>query len=252
MIIDVENISFSYGKETVLDDISFFAEKNSIVSVLGSNGAGKTTMLKCMCNVLRPQKGAIHVEGKDVLKMKARELARHIAYVPQSVATSRMTVFDAVLIGRRPHIEINASKNDIAITTQAINDMGLEKLSLRYLDQLSGGEFQKVQIARALAQETDILILDEPSNNLDIANQHKTMNTVEKIVRKKGVSAIITMHDINLAIQYSDKFLFMKDGKVSAYGGQEIITEQLIQNVYGIKAEIILHNNLPVVIPFKH
>lgn len=249
MTLRVENINFSYGSQPVLQDVSFEAEQNQIISVLGANGAGKTTLLKCMCNILRPQRGRIRLDEKDVLSLGGRELAKHIGYVPQSVPLSRMTVFDGVLIGRKPHIELAVSKTDIAITSAVIDLMGLSPLALRYLNQISGGEFQKVQIARAIAQESQVLILDEPSNNLDIANQHKTMHLVESVVRSRGVCTIMTMHDINLAIHYSDQFIFLCDGKVAASGGIEVITEMLIETVYGIKSEIIDHRGVPFVVP---
>lgn len=249
MTFRVENIDFSYGSLPVLQDVSFEAEQKQIISVLGANGAGKTTLLKCMCNILRPHHGLIKLDGRDLLSMSGRELARHIGYVPQSVPPSKMTVFDGVLIGRKPHIELAVSKTGIAITSAVIDLMGLAPLALRYLNQISGGEFQKVQIARAIAQESQVLILDEPSNNLDIANQHKTMHLVENVVRSRGVCTIMTMHDINLAIHYSDRFIFLCNGKVAAYGGKEVITEALIEQVYGIKSEIIDHRGVPFVVP---
>ena len=249
MTFRVENIDFSYGSLPVLQDVSFEAEQKQIISVLGANGAGKTTLLKCMCNILLPHHGHIKLDGRDLLSLSGRELARHIGYVPQSVPPSKMTVFDGVLIGRKPHIELAVSKRDIAITSTVIDLMGLAPLALRYLNQISGGEFQKVQIARAIAQESQVLILDEPSNNLDIANQHKTMHLVENVVRSRGVCTIMTMHDINLAIHYSDRFIFLCNGKVAAYGGKEVITEALIEQVYGIKSEIIDHRGVPFVVP---
>jgi len=249
MTFRVENLDFSYGSLPVLQDVSFEAEQKQIISVLGANGAGKTTLLKCMCNILRPDHGHIKLDGRDLLSLSGRELARHIGYVPQSVPPSKMTVFDGVLIGRKPHIELAVSQRDIAITSTVIDLMGLAPLALRYLNQISGGEFQKVQIARAIAQESQVLILDEPSNNLDIANQHKTMHLVENVVRSRGVCTIMTMHDINLAIHYSDRFIFLCDGKVAAYGGKEVITEALIEQVYGIQSEIIDHRGVPFVIP---
>jgi len=249
MTLRIESIHFSYGSQPVLGDISFEAEQNQIIAVLGANGAGKTTLLKCLCNILRPQRGRIMLGKKDVLGLSGRELAKLIGYVPQSVPPSRMTVFDGVLIGRKPHIELAVSKTDVAITSSVIDLMGLAPLALRYLNQISGGEFQKVQIARAIAQESQVLILDEPSNNLDIANQHKTMHLVESVVRSRGVCTIMTMHDINLAIHYSDRFIFLCDGQVAACGGLEVITEELIEKVYGIESEIVDHRGVPFVVP---
>ncbi len=248
MILSVDSLCFDYGSRAVLKDVSFASEERSVISVLGSNGAGKTTLLKCLCNVLRPRSGGVSLDGRSLLTMSGRELATYIGYVPQTVPVSRMTVFDAVLVGRKPHIELAVSKEDIAIASGVIDAMGLGALSLRYLNQLSGGEFQKVQIARALAQEPRVLVLDEPSNNLDIANQHRTMELVRSVVHSHGVGAVMTMHDINLAIQYSDRFLFLAEGRVEAYGGIEVIDEALMRRVYGIDAEIIEHRGKPLVV----
>lgn len=249
MILDVKGINFSYGNREVLKNISFEADENSVVSILGSNGAGKTTLLKCLSKLHKPHSGSVHIDGKDVLSMDSREMAKNIGFVPQTVPVSRMTVFDSVLIGRKPHFEITASKNDLAVTASVIDALGLSHLSLRYLNEISGGEFQKVQIARALVQEPKVLILDEPTNNLDITNQHVTMHMVEDAVRSRGMCTIMTMHDINLAIHYSDKFLFLSGGEVAAYGGMDVIDEELIKKVYGIDADVLRHRGVPFVVP---
>ena len=248
-MLHVDDLRFSYDSHQVLDGVSFEADEGQIVSILGPNGTGKTTMLKCICNIHRPQGGKVMVDGSDVLSLAGRELAKNIGYVPQSVPMSRMTVFDSVLIGRRPYIEISAGKGDVRMTAEVIDALGMHDLSLRYLNEISGGEFQKVQIARALVQEPKVLILDEPTNNLDISNQHTTMHMVEDIVRSRGMTTVMTMHDINLAIHFSDRFLFLKDGKVAAYGDVDVITEDLIEDVYGIQVDVIEHRGVPFVVP---
>ena len=250
-MLSVNNLAFSYGTREVLKDISFEAEENQIVSILGPNGTGKTTMLKCLCNIHRPDKGKVEVDGVDVLTLKGRDLAKNIGFVPQTVPMSRMTVFDSVMLGRKPYIELSAGQKDIDKTSEVLAAMGMKDLALRYLDEISGGEYQKVQISRAIVQEPKVLILDEPTNNLDIANQHTTMHIVEDVVRKSGVCTIMTMHDINLAIHYSDRFLFVKNGYVAAYGGMDVITEDLISDVYGVESEIVTHRGVPFVVP-KH
>ena len=251
MILNVENVSFSYGSTKILDDISFSADKNTVISILGSNGAGKTTLLKCMCRLLRADNGNVNIDGTDVLNLTGKELARNIGYVPQSTTPSRNTVFDLVLLGRNPYFEIGAGKADVEKTADIIDRMGLSHLSLRYLDEISGGEYQKVQIARAIVQEPKVLILDEPTNNLDITNQHTSMHMIEDVVRSAGMCTIMTMHDINLAIHYSDKFLFLNDGKVAAYGGMEIINSDLIKEVYKMDVEVVEHKGVPLVVPME-
>ena len=189
------------------------------------------------------------MDGTDVLTLSGRELAKHIGYVPQSTKPVRTTVFDTALIGRRPYMEWGVTKRDMEITESVLDALGLTGLSMRYADEISGGEYQKVQIARAMVQEPEILILDEPTNNLDIANQHVTMHAILNAVSSRGMCTIMTMHDINLAVHYSDMFLFIKDGRVWAYGGPEIITEELVHDVYGIDSDVITHKGMPFVIP---
>ncbi len=233
----------------MIKGVSFRAEGNSVVSILGPNGTGKTTFLKCTCGLHRPTSGSITVDGVDVGELKGKELAKRIGYVPQSVPPSRLTVLDSILVGRRPYINWSSTGNDIDKVTEVIDALEMSHLSLKYMDEISGGEFQKAQIARAIVQEPSVLILDEPTNNLDISNQHRTMHMIMDAVRSRGMCTIMTMHDINLAVHYSDRFLFLKDGEVAAYGGLEVITEEFIRDVYGMETEIVYHRNVPFVVP---
>lgn len=249
--LEVKDVVFGYREKKVLDGFTFTAEGNKIISILGPNGVGKTTLLKCICGFITPQSGSVMIDDKNVREMSARELAKHIGYVPQKCPVPRTTVFDAVLIGRRPYIEWSVTNRDLEITWNALDSLGLTDLALRYADEISGGEFQKVQIARAIVQEPNVLILDEPTNNLDIANQHMTMHMVLDAVNSKGICTIMTMHDINLAVHYSDLLMFVKDGKIAGYGGPDIVTEELIHDVYGMDVDIIDHIGTPFVIPKK-
>ncbi len=248
-MIEAKDVFFSYGSKEVLKGISFSFENNKILSILGPNGTGKTTFLRCVCGQSRPSSGTISVDGTDISRLRGRELARKIGYVPQSAPASRISVFDSILMGRRPYIDWMASEEDIDKVSAVIEGLGMESLSLKYLTEISGGELQKTQIARAIVQEPSVLVLDEPTNNLDIANQHRTMEIITDIVRSKDMCTIMTMHDINLATHYSDSFLFLKDGRIAAYGGCEVITEDLIKEVYGMDVEIVEHRGLPVVVP---
>lgn len=251
-MIEVEDLRYSYRNGTeVLKGVSFRSEENTVISVLGPNGTGKTTFLRCICGMLRPTSGSVRIDGVDASRLNGRELAKRIGFVPQSTPVSRMSVFDAVLVGRKPHMEWFASDEDLRKVSDVIDSLGMSHLSLRYLDEISGGEFQKAQIARAVVQEPSVLILDEPTNNLDIANQHRTMSMISDAVRSRDMCTIMTMHDINLAVQYSDRFLFLSGGRVAAYGGPEIITPELIREVYGMESEIITHRGMPMVVPLN-
>lgn len=248
-MLSVDDVGFSYGNKQVLHDVSFDVEDNSIVSILGPNGVGKTTLLKCLCNIHRPQTGTISVDDEDILSVPQRKLAQKVAYVPQKANTVRSTVFDYILIGRRPHIDLSASKSDMDIVWSIIHSMGLDDLAVCYMDSISGGEFQKVQIARALVQDPRVLILDEPTSSLDISNAHKTMHMIFDIVCRRDLCTVMTMHDLNLAVHFSDKFVFVKDGTVWGHGGFELITPETIHEVYGIDVEVVHSHGKPYIIP---
>jgi ABC-type cobalamin/Fe3+-siderophores transport systems, ATPase components len=248
-MLEVRNLSFSYGEKKVLNDISFKAEGNNILSILGPNGVGKTTLLKCICDFHGSNSDTVFIDGNDVTGMSRVELARHIGYVPQRAIASQSTVFDTVLIGRRPYMVWGATKEDVRMTYDVMLSLGLKSLMLSYADEISGGEFQKVQIARVLVQDPKVIVMDEPTNNLDLSNQHISMKMIANAVRSKGVCTIMSMHDINLAIQYSDELMFMKEGNILGHGSPDIVTEKLVKDVYGIDVDIIEHKGLPYVIP---
>jgi len=249
MLLEVNSIEFSYGSTPTLEDVSFSVDKGEVLTLLGPNGVGKTTLLKCLNKVLVPKGGSVLIDGSDIHQISRREAAKRMGYVPQRGEVSRMTVFDAVLLGRRPYIEWDATEKDLRLTGRIIDLMGLEELSLRYVDEISGGEYQLVQIARALAQQPDVILMDEPTSSLDISNQHMIMKTVRKIVQRNDMAAVLTIHDLNLAVRYSDKFVMMHAGKIFAAGGHEIITSRNIREAYHIDAYVEKINGIPLVIP---
>ncbi len=249
MILEVDGVAFDYRSRAVIRDIRFNVQPNEVLAILGPNGVGKTTLLKCMNAILKPRLGAILVEGEDVLKLDQMEIARRLGYVPQRSETGRLTAFDAILLGRRPHIRWNVSERDIRIVEAAIKRLNLGDLALRYIDEMSGGELQKVSVARALVQEPRVLLLDEPTSNLDLKNQIEILTIVREAVSGHDVSAVMTMHDLNLAIRYSDKFIFLKDGVIHAAGGEEVVTAEIIEAVYGVPVAVERFNGFQVVIP---
>lgn len=249
MILEVNGVEFQYKSKEVLKDIKFHLKRNEILSILGPNGVGKTTLLKCMNAILKPKRGAILIEDEDILKLEQIEIAKRLGYVPQRCEPARLTAFDAVLLGRMPHIKWNVSPEDIMLVESTIKKLNLEHVALRYIDELSGGELQKVGIARAIAQNPKLLLLDEPTSSLDLRNQLDILDTVRDVVRNENVSAIMTMHDLNLAFRYSDKFIFLKNGTIYAAGSMDDITPQVIEEVYGVPVTIQNYMDVSVVIP---
>jgi len=234
MILSVEGIEFSYPGAPVLSGVSFSMESGTVSAILGVNGSGKSTLLKCINRILRPAKGVVFLDEMDLHKLAQTQIARHIGYVPQKYTDSRLTVFDTVLLGRKPYIKWAATKRDIEIAEHAISRMKLEKFVLRPVSELSGGEMQKVIIARALAQEPDILLLDEPTSNLDLKNQVEVMNIITEVAREKKVTVMISVHDLNLALRFAGVFLLLKDGVIRECGSKESITPRIIREVYEV------------------
>ncbi len=249
MRFDINGLEFSYRSMKVLDDVALEIRDGDVVSILGPNGVGKTTLLKCLNNILSPQAGLVEIDGRDIGGMKRKEIAKEIGYVPQRGEPSRMTVFESVLLGRRPHIDIDATENDLKLTSRVINLVGLRDLSMKYVDEISGGEYQLVQIARSFVQQPKVILLDEPTSNLDPSNQHMIMHTIQRIVKNNDMAAIMVVHDLNLAIRHSDLFVLMKGGKVFAAGGLEVMTPDNIRAVYDIDAYVETIHNIPIVVP---
>ena len=250
-MLETRDMRFSYTSERkILDGVGFECEPGDVVAVLGNNGAGKSTLIKCMDRILTPETGAVLVDGQDLLSLTRREHAKCAAYVPQTPPKGSLTVFDAVLLGRRPYITWDATAHDKDVVNEALELLRLTDYALRRVDELSGGEQQKVAIARALAQEPRVLLLDEPTSSLDPRKQHETMQTVRRIAHEKGICAVVILHDLNLAIRYCDKFLFLKDSEVFAYGGREVMNSENIEEVYRMHVHILEYMGIPVVVPF--
>lgn len=249
MNLEIKNLYFSYGHHEAVKDVSFSAAAGEIVAILGVNGAGKSTMLKCINKINHPSSGDILVDGSSINKMSNTELAKKIGYVAQNCEFSDSTVFDSVLLGRKPFIKWDITARDLEIVQDVLHMLSLEEYAMRGVFQLSGGERQKVAIARALAQQTPVLLFDEPTSNLDMKNQLEVLHIIKDIVRQQKLTAIVTIHDLNLALRYADRFLTMKEGTIFAFGGSETITAEMIREVYGVDADVTDHNGHKVVIP---
>lgn len=250
----INDVSFSYRSMNALDGITLEINHSEAVSLVGPNGAGKSTLIKCIDRILKPQKGAILLDEENTAETDARKLSREMSYVPQNnVEVFPFTVFDIVLMGRKPYMGWRVSQKDIAIVAQTLEFLEMEDFGQRYFDELSGGEKQKVIIARAIAQEPQVLLMDEPTSNLDIKHQLEVMEIIKDLVRVKRISVIMAMHDLNLAARFSDRIIMLKDKKVFKVGTPEtIFSIDNIREAYGIEAQITTgQGGKPVVIPIS-
>ncbi len=248
-MLDVRELSYAYSGDIVLEDIGFTVEKGAVLVILGPNGAGKTTLLKCINRIFSPRTGEVMIKECPVRRMSIREIAREIAYVAQKSQGGRITVFDAVLMGRIPHLGFRPKRQDLEKTDAVLTLLNLAGKGLKTLDTLSGGELQKVAIARALVQETDLLLMDEPTSSLDLKNQTEILELVRAIAKSHNIGVVMTMHDLNAALRYADQYICLKDHRVSGAGIIEEISPELVGRVYGVEVEIIRHKGCPMVIP---
>ena len=239
-MLKVENLQFRYSKsgKMVLKGVSLELKQGEIGILLGKNGSGKTTLFKNVLGINSPMSGSISFEGENLLKMNRRERARRIAYVPQHIHFGDLTVFDSVLMGRVSYFGLKASHEDYMVAERILEDMGLTEFANRSAEELSGGEKQKIAIARAMAQEPKMMVFDEPTGNLDIANEQLIVEEAKHLAREKNISILSSLHDLNQALSFGDKFFFMKDGVVKYAGGKEIVTEEVIRDVFGVNIRI--------------
>ena len=237
--IKISNLSHSFGKHAVLGNISFGVEKGDFFIIIGPNGSGKTTLMKLMAGILKPQSGRIEILGRLHRSYTPKALARTVAFVPQRLPVNLpFTVGEAVLLGRAPYqgalgIE---HEEDLGIAEQAMQFTEVAHLSGSTLGQLSGGEQQRVFIARAICQQPDIMLLDEPTASLDLAHQVKVMDLMEKLKGEKAITVIMVSHDVNLAAMYSNQVLLLKEGEISSMGlPSDVLSFQKLEETYGCK-----------------
>ena len=239
-MMQVKNLSFRYkGGGEVLKEVSFDLEPGKFLAILGNNGVGKSTLLKCLNHILRPDSGQVILDGENLLAKSTREVARHVAFVSQSVPNTQMTVHDVVMLGRRPYMKWGFTEVDHQIVHDAMHRLDVEDMRGRFLNQLSGGEKQKVMLARALAQQPKVLLLDEPTSALDIQNQYQVLKIVREICHKDNRIAVVVIHDLNLALRFCDRFLLLKDGEVYRNGDRSILDSEALKEVYGVDAKVV-------------
>lgn len=238
MQISVRDIEFSYNGSPVLQNIRCEISGGDFIAIVGPNGSGKSTLIKCMNGILSPRKGSIHIGEQNIRQHSLRHLARTMAYVPQKNAGhTPATVFDTVLLGRKPYINWKPSASDMEVASRIIAELGLEEIASKDINKLSGGQQQTVFIARALAQEPEIMLLDEPTANLDLRHTLEIMNMLQELCNK-GLTVVIALHDINLAMRYATGIMMLKEGEIYAWGGKEIITEEILEELYDIRVQI--------------
>ena len=239
-MMEVKNLSYRYkGCPQVLKDVSFTVEPGQFLAILGNNGVGKSTLLKCFNHILKPDAGQVLLDGENLLTKSTREVAKQVAFVSQNVPSTQMTVHDVVMLGRRPYMTWGFTEEDHNIVHDAMHRLDVEDMRGRFLNQLSGGEKQKVILARALAQQPKVLLLDEPTSALDIQNQYQVLDMVRRFCHNDNMTAVVVIHDLNLALRFCDRFLLLKDGMVYRYGDRSILDSEALRAVYGVNAKVV-------------
>jgi len=244
-MIEVNSISFRYHEDWVLQNISFRVEKGEFVGVIGPNGSGKTTLLKILYRLLAPQKGEILFELVPLKKMDQADIAKRVAVVAQEThLLFPFTVLETVLMGRSPYLRnlVFESEKDLEIAKKAMEWTKILPFSERPLDELSGGERKRVFIARALAQEPEVILLDEPTANLDIHHQIDFLDLIVALNRERGLTIVMASHDMNMASEFCDRLILLQGGRIYQMGTpEEVITRENIENVYGCEVWIDQH-----------
>jgi len=252
-MIEIKNLSAGYNKrdDGVLHDVSLRVDGGQIGVLLGPNGSGKSTLLKTVVGLLKPAEGEILINGLALKKASKRVWSRQVAYVPQGIAYAPLSVYDTVLLGRLSFFTFSPSGEDHNKTIQVIKELGLESLALKNVQELSGGEQQKVAIARALNQEPAVLLFDEPTSNLDLKNELLIVEEAKRLARLKNLAILIAIHDLNIALSLGDRFFFLKEGSLIAQGGKESLQPNLIKEVFGVDTALIKDGNETYIVYLK-
>ncbi len=236
-MLNVENVTFRYDKRgrAVLDNASLSLAAGQVGVLLGRNGCGKTTLLRTTLGLCTPERGQVAFDGQALSGMKRRQRSRVAAYVPQDLQFGALRVYDAVMAGRVSRFGIQPGAEDRTAVDAALEDMELTALAERNVQQLSGGEKQKVAIARALAQEPRLLVFDEPTGNLDVANEQRILRQARRLARTRNITVLCTLHDLNQAMAYGDRLFLMQGGRIRYTGGGDILTPETVQEIFGAR-----------------
>ncbi len=235
-MIKINNLSFSYdNKKEILRDISLEINEGEIAVLLGPNGAGKTTLINCILGLLKIKNGNIQIDEKSIKRMKAKDKATLLSFVPQESKRTDLTVKETILLGRLHDFTLYPRKEDIEAVDEIIAQLGLEEIKDKTTYEISGGELQRVSIATALVQDSKVIIFDEPTSNLDIKSQKEILSIIIDASKKNGKTIILTMHDINQAISIGEKFIFIKDNELHKVCSKEDINRKLLEEIYNTK-----------------
>ena len=254
-MIKIENLKFKYYKKNILNNISLNFDEKNFTSIIGINGSGKTTLIKIMMRLLKPDNGELVINDSNIRSFKSKEFAKKVAYIPQNlIFPEGTTVYDFVSFGRNPYTNMigTLTKNDKKYIDEALKMCGIHNLKDSLLTSLSGGQKQLCAIALTVAQDSDIVLLDEPNSYLDIYNTDEIMNILRHLVDVHKKTIIMTIHDINQASKFSDQIIIIKNGKIFAHDEPlKIINKQNLIECFKIKAEINIFNNKPVIIDYR-
>ncbi|MEA1051840.1 ABC transporter ATP-binding protein [Lamprobacter modestohalophilus] len=261
-MLEIDRLSFAYargasskaaaadnGSTLLLDQLSLSVAPGELLAVLGPNGIGKSTLIKLIAGLLPCKQGRICIDTTDLSSLSRRERAQRIAYLPQMTEIAPVTVFEAVLLGRLPHLGLQPSERDLAMVDTIIRELGLAPLSGRRVGRLSGGELQKVVIARALVQEPRLLLLDEPVNHLDLRNQIAVLHSIQALTRAHALIALVVLHDLNLALRFADRFLLLGPRAAVTTGRMDVLASEAVGAAYGIKVIRGEVGGQPVMVP---
>ncbi len=250
MQLKINNVEFSYSSVPVLNDISLDLEGPKFISILGPNGVGKSTLIHCINKILTPDAGTVLLDGKDVKGIAIKELAKQVGYVPYSANdTFPLTVVDTVLMGRHPHSKWGTLDTDLNIVYDTLKLLGISHLAMRPFNELSAGQHQKVMLARGLVQEPKVLLLDEPTSNLDVRHQLDVTKLLKQLSVDRQILIVMISHDINIAAKFADEIILMHQGRIYDVGAPaEVITENNLRTVYGVTSRVIDDSGRPHVI----